>query len=295
MVLDAQQMEDGMKLLIVSDGKKGHLNQAIAYAKLQHASYDIVEVGFASKAYKALSYLLDWMGIYTSKILLPFGYSCEYDAVVSAGSATYYANKLIAKRCGIPSIALMYPKGYRKNFTKIYRQFHDGGDVPINFSYSVANGTYECDGACVALIVGGSNKEYAMKKVDIQRVVEYIFAHYPNHKKLLTTSPRTPNEIEHYLATLPFDYKVIYSKNPINPIGDFLACCERVFITIDSTSMISEAVSFGKAAIEVIPLQSKRRNKYQKLVENLANLGAVHLFDGDVGIANKKIDLKEYI
>ena len=284
-----------MRVLILSDGKKGHENQSIAYAKLLGARYRIQQVRFRSRLHKALSYLLDWLGIYSEKLFAPMVISCDFDAVVGAGSGTYYALKLIAKHCGAKSVALMQPKGYRKNFDKVYAQYHDGGAMPINFSVSEPQGHYKCEGKCVALIVGGSNAVYRMQKEDIQKVVDFIFAHFPQHKKLLTTSPRTPREIEEYLAKQPFDYKVIFSQNPINPIGDFLACCERVFITIDSTSMISEAVSSGKAAVEVVPLPAKKGSKYQKMVEHLQKLGALHIFDGAVADAAKKIDLKEYL
>ena len=284
-----------MKILIVSDGKKGHENQSIAYALLLGAEYEIVQIRFKSRWHKALSYLFDWLGFYTTKLFEPFTIDCSADRVVGAGSGTYYAVKLIAKRCNIPAIALMQPKGYRKNFAKIYAQYHDGGDMPINFSYSQPQGHYRCDGKCIALIVGGSNRIYSMQKEEIEKVADFIFSNFSEYKKLLTTSPRTPKEIEEYLEELPFDYTVIFSKNPINPIGDFLACCEYVFITIDSTSMISEAISSGKAAIEVVPLQAKRENKYQKMVEHLEDLGALHIFDGNVAKANKKIDLKRYL
>ena len=284
-----------MKILIVSDGKKGHENQSIAYAKLLSAEYRIVQVRFRSRLHKALSYLLDWLGIYSERLFEPFRFACDFDAVVGAGSGAYYAAKLIAKRCGAKSVALMQPKGYRKNFDKVYVQYHDSGDMPINFSFSQPQGHYKCDSRCVALIVGGSNAVYTMRKEDIQKVVDFIFSHFPEHKKLLTTSPRTPKEIEEYLSRQPFDYKVLFSRNPINPIGDFLACCERVFITIDSTSMISEAVSSGKAAVEVVSLRAKKRSKYQKMVEHLQDLGALHIFDGTIGDAAKKIDLREYL
>ena len=41
----------------------------------------------------------------------------------------------------------------------------------------------------------------------------------------LTTSPRTPRATESALEKLSWDYSVIYSREPINPIGDFLAQC----------------------------------------------------------------------
>ncbi|BCD60745.1 MULTISPECIES: ELM1/GtrOC1 family putative glycosyltransferase [unclassified Nitratiruptor] len=289
-----------MKALIISDGKKGHENQSVAYCELLGVPYEIIKVQFRSKFHKALSYFFDWMGLYTKKLFLPFEEK-KADIVVSAGSSTYYANKWIAKQNRAQSIALMYPKGYRKNFSKIYAQMHDevkdpnAKQIPINFSISTRANIAPCQNGSVALIVGGSNSVYTMDVESIKPVVEYIFKHFKDRPIFLTTSPRTPKEIEKYLEEFAFTYKVIYSKNPINPIGDFLHCCERVFITIDSTSMISEAVSSGKAAIEVISLPSKKANKYEKMVQYLEKEGCLHIFDGKLGSARKKIDLRKYL
>ena len=284
-----------MKLLILSDGKRGHENQSIAYAKLLGAEYDIVQVRYKNRLSKALSYFFDWMGLYTKALFKPFSFDCAYDKVVGAGSSTYYAIKLVAKKCGIESVALMQPKGYRKNFNRVYAQKHDGGELPVNFSYSEATNLYTPSNKCVALIVGGSNKIFSMQKEDIKEVVQFIMDNFKEYEKALTTSPRTPKEIEEFLQKQPFDYKIIYSSNPINPIGDFLQKCEYVFITIDSTSMISEAVSSGSANVVVVPLHATKKNKYEKMVQNLQKEGYVHIFDGNVQKANKKIDLRKFV
>ena len=54
------------RILIISDGKPGHLNQAIAFCKIKDVSYDILEVKFKSKFHKALSYELDKIEYYTN-------------------------------------------------------------------------------------------------------------------------------------------------------------------------------------------------------------------------------------
>jgi mitochondrial fission protein ELM1 len=91
-----------------------------------------------------------------------------------------------------------------------------------------------------------------------------------------------------------FDYTLLYSKRPDNPIPDFLAECETVFITIDSTSMISESVSYGKANVMVLPLVSEGGNKFNRLVEVLEKEGCLLRFDGTFREANRKIDFAQY-
>ena len=83
-----------MRVLIISDGKAGHLNQSIAFAKLKDVEFDILEI---KNRVKFLTYILDFLGIYTNLFSLHVESSKKYDAVVSTGSSTYYANRYIAK------------------------------------------------------------------------------------------------------------------------------------------------------------------------------------------------------
>lgn len=96
------------------------------------------------------------------------------------------------------------------------------------------------------------------------------------------------------LADFPWQYAVFYSREPLNPIADFLAQSEYVFLTSDSTSMISEAVSYGSAFVEVLssafPVPS---DKASRMITALAESKALHLFDGTAGDANCKIDLSK--
>ena len=73
----------------------GHLNQSVAFAKYLNASYDIVEVRFKYKFFKALSYLLDKIGIYTKNLFEAKVKNGSYDMVIGTGSDTYYATKIM--------------------------------------------------------------------------------------------------------------------------------------------------------------------------------------------------------
>ncbi len=274
-----------MKALIVSDGKRGHENQALAFCRYVGVQCEVVRVEMSVP--KWMTYLLDWFGIYLPQLFKP-KIACGFDMVVSAGSATYYANKTIAKKCEAKSVALMEPKGFRKNFDLVFSQAHDGGTMPVNFAYAKPLGEIELGNEDVAVVIGGPNRVFDMEKEEIKRLLDFIFMHFKG-KKAVTTSPRTPKQIERLVEEYGWDYKVIFSKEPKNPIGDFLQA-GTIFVTMDSTSMISEAVSGGRARVEVVPLRAKKANKYEKMVRNLAKDGYVHIFDGRLGNAKKKVD-----
>ena len=113
------------RLLILSDGKPGHVNQSIAFARHLGCEYDLVPVRFKRRLYKGLSYLADRFGYYSTNLFNAERLSQRYAAVVSAGSETYYANRTLARQLGCKAIAIMLPQGYRLDFDLIVAQQHD--------------------------------------------------------------------------------------------------------------------------------------------------------------------------
>ncbi len=289
------------RVLILSDDRMGHLNQSLAFVKYLDVSYDIVLVKFKHKWYKALSYVLDKIGISTEK-LFDVQIDKKYDIVVGTGSTTSYATKVLAKKIHAKSVAMMLPRGYRYNFDIIFAQRHDNPPkqeniivIPANFSYVEPKGLYQAKKRSIGIVIGGDHKIFTMSKEKLQAQLDTIVEAYRDYEIAITTSPRTSEEIEHLIELYNFDYEVIFSKNPINPIPDFLEQCETVFITGDSTSMISEAVSYGEANIVVLPLISDSDNKFTRLISAMTEEGYLHIFDGTIQKKNKKIDFSSYI
>jgi mitochondrial fission protein ELM1 len=291
-----------VNILILSDGRAGHVNQSIAFAKHLKAEYEVISINYTCKAYKILSYLLDKLHFYSERL---FTYDApqkyNYDAIVGAGSTTYYALKVLAKKMHTKSITMMLPKGYRYDFDTIFAQTHDNPPqqdnifpLPANFSFVVPKGLYTPSKPSIGVIIGGNNAHFTMNKATIKNQLDYIFAHFIGYEIAITTSPRTPQEIEDLIQTYPFRYCVIFSQNKINPIADFLHHCEIVFITIDSTSMMSEAISYGTACIEILPLDNTKNTKFYTMAEALESENYLHLFDGTIALNNRKINFETY-
>ena len=111
-------------------------------------------------------------------------------------------------------------------------------------------------------------------------------------ERWVTTSRRTPPEVEALLDAFEFDYKLVNSRDPYNPVPAFIQLCDRLFVTSDSASMMSESASFGSAKVEVLMTrQLKTPNKFEELIMALEERGAIHAFDGTLGDADQKIDL----
>ncbi len=259
------------RILIISDGTPGHLNQSIAFCKIKNISYDILEVKFKLKFFKLFSYILDKFDRYSDELFKDYKkYNYDfYDAVISTGSGTYYFNKFISKKYNIKSIALMLPKSYKyTDFDYIIAQKHDNPPqleniitIPLNLSYTVPKNIIKSDEKAIGIIIGGDNSTFSMDVENIKNILNLIFKNYDGYLKYVTTSRRTSKQIEDLLSEYEFDYKLIYSVTPtINPIPDFINLCSELFITIDSTSMLSEARANSDADISIIELRSKKHD-----------------------------------
>lgn len=327
------------KALILSDGRKGHENQSIAFCELKGLEFCLYKIAYANKLLKLCSYALDFFGLYFKIFKCDLGGSgtaadrkngsnlnntslnspaasdsanldasadrnlnfANFDLFVGAGSTSYYALKFYARRYARPSIALMYPKGYRKDFSVIIAGAHDRPKPranlkisPVSLSFSRPQGLYKPQRKAVGFIIGGPNSCFEMGD-EILKQIEDVRAQFADCEFALTTSPRTPLATESALAKLSWNYSVIYSREPVNPIGDFLAQCEWVFISEDSVSMISEAVSNGSASVAILSLKRKdAHNKFDDFISSLVSSGYARRYDEALK-KTAKYDLKEFV
>lgn len=289
------------RILILSDGRPGHLNQSIAFARHLGYAYDICPVRFRWRGAKALSYLLDWCRCYPVALFETGEYASSAAAVVSAGSETYFANKALARKLGAKSVAIMLPKGYVYNFDLIVAQQHDNPPhrknilcLPVNLSYVEPQGLAKPTPGkrVVSLIIGGDSRKSRLEADALRDQLPQVFNLFPEYDVWLTTSRRTSPELESVLREFDYAFSVYYSERQLNPIPDFLEHSEYVFITADSTSMISEAVSFGVAAVEILAIDPRTKDKkLYRFIKSLENEGCLHLFDGSCGEKRKKISV----
>ena len=327
------------KALILSDGRKGHENQSIAFCELKGLDFCICKIAYANKLLKLCSYALDFFGLYFKIFKCDLGGSgtaadrkngsnlnntslnspaasdsanldasadrnlnfANFDLFVGAGSTSYYALKFYARRYAKPSVALMYPKGYRKDFSVIIAGAHDRPKPranlkisPVSLSFSRPQGLYQPQRKSIGFIIGGPNSCFEMGD-EILKQIEGVRAQFADCEFALTTSPRTPQATESALEKLGWDYSVIYSREPVNPIGDFLAQCEWVFISEDSVSMISEAVSNGSASVAILNLKRKdAHNKFDDFISALVSTGHARRYDEALK-KTAKYDLEAFV
>ena len=302
-----------MKALLLTDEKPGHENQSIALCRHLGLEVEKVRVSYPFKPGKALSYLFDRLGIYTETLFACSAFDAPdaaFDLVVSTGSTTFYPNKVMARKLGVPNVAILNPNGYRADFSVILCPAYDHPpkkdnitELPLNLcaadeSFFAAKAEefstrHQPERPAAGFIIGGPNAISTLDAGELKTRLDQAFEQTEGCERWVTTSRRTPKEIEVLIEELPFDYRLINSQYSYNPVPAFIQLCDRLFVTSDSASMISECASFGSAKVEVLMnRQLKTPNKFEELIRGLEERGAVHTFDGTCGDANQKIDLK---
>ena len=303
------------KVLILTDGKAGHENQSKAFARALGCEFDLVEIHFKSKLAKALSYLLDWLGVLNTNLTdLTDSTKRDYVAVIGTGSGTFYAAKAVAKKLGVKCGVVLYPRGYDvKSFDCVLAPAFDRPKAAANVIEIPANlvandeafyskgiedfkahygkcsngGVFECSNA-QAVIIGGPNKCSTMTPEWMKAQLDAIFNSKPQTSNLkpefwVTTSRRTPPDVEAVVDSYPWNYKLLYSKDHFNPIPAFVKLAKKLYVTAESTGMLSEACTFGSAEVVALDNLNPGPHKFRRFVDDLRKGGYV---DG-----NRKVDL----
>lgn len=299
-----------MKALILTDGKPGHENQSIALCQHLGFDYETVLVSYSNERIKALSYLLDRLGIYTEKLFTTHIPRSTFHILISTGSTTFYPNKVLARKLELPNVAILNPRGYRLDFSAVLCPAYDHPpkrdnifELPLNlcaadpmfFEEKAAEfkTKHDVTAPVAGFIIGGPSAVSDIDASALKIQLEQAFRLTEGCERWVTTSRRTPKDIEAVIEKLPFDYRLINSRDPYNPVPAFIQLCDRLFVTSDSASMVSECASFGSAKVEVLMnRQLKTPNKFEELIQGLEKQNAVHVFDGTTGSADQKINIR---
>ena len=295
-------MTNSAKAIVLTDGKAGHENQSKAFARALGLDFQLVPVKFKSPFHKTLSYLFDRLGIWTMGLLQgmdellnsptpPLPHS---STIIGTGSGTFYAAKALARRLGAKCGVVLYPRGYDLgSFDCILAPTFDNPaklpnvvEIPANlvandaafYEKGVAAFRERYQGTAdnlVGVIVGGPNKCSMMTVEWMKSRLDEIFAANKGAQLCVTTSRRTPAEVEALVDSYPWAYKLIYSKDHFNPIPAFVQLAKRLYVTAESTGMLSEACTFGKAEVIALDNLKPGPHKFRRFVENLRAAGYV--------------------
>ncbi len=272
-----------INILILSDGKAGHLNQSLAIAKrIKGAEIKIVKPG--------------WNKI--SKLL-----KIKADLVISTGAKLVFYNYFLGKLKGAKRIVCqrtspfpsflfdlvilpfhdLYPKDLGFDATKSHIMVVSGAPnlispeyvekeaIRLKKDFSLLEKDY------LGLIFGGDSRYFYLDKEKTLQILEnsLLLAKERNLSLLVTTSRRTKKEVEDFIYQKTKNENLVSlfipaSKQKESPVAGILGLSKLVIVTGESVSMVSESASSGRPTLAVrIKKKVKKITKQDIFLKNL--------------------------
>lgn len=140
------------------------------------------------------------------------------------------------------------------------------------------------DGArLIGVLIGGDNGGYRFSAAVLARLVSVLGAAHATHGLLTAATPsrRTGEDAKRMLAKALAGGSLgtIWDEQGPNPYLGILALSERLIVTAESISMISEALATGRP-VHVLPLEGHGR-RHDRFLREIVDKRMVSLIEGD--------------
>jgi len=278
------------RIWIVSEGSPGHVSQSVglaeALAATEPVSIERLECrprlnGFARRLVQR------WMGdkgrplpgwflgrAGLNSAALPAG---KPDLILSSGGKSVFVARTLAARYGAPYVFLgerkPYPSAwFHTAFTP--SKFETGeNDVSIDMiptlitrakvEQAAADWPERPTGKLWAALIGGASVSHRYTPEDWRALALAMnaIAHREGIRWLVTTSRRTGADVETCLRET-LDPSIVaeavwWSERPEKKMSRYLGAAERLLVTQDSVTMVSEAIDSGRPVLVVRPNETR--------------------------------------
>ncbi|MGB6230109.1 MAG: mitochondrial fission ELM1 family protein [Litorimonas sp.] len=297
-----------MRILVVSDGRRGIENQALGLAEAV-ARHHEREGETASLATHLLSHRPAFAALPPSLQLLSRSGSGlpEADLVIGCGRQAV-APLIGLRRSGSPAFTVYVqdPRTEPSRFDLVVAPEHDGLSGPfvetmigspnrITRDRIVAEtlGHAERLGGLplprAAILLGGTSKTRSMSREDVTHQLQAARElTRQGYSLMVTASRRTPDAALDAWQTYAVDHPAIWLHGPDsngpNPYFAFLGGADVILVTEDSTNMLTEACATGKPTYR-LPM-SGTPGKFAQLYHRLETRCGVRPFNGTLDVAD---------
>lgn len=187
------------------------------------------------------------------------------DLVVSSCGKSAYLNRLLGCAFGARCVFIGERKPFPANwFDLIITPVEEGlpnellipvietGRTEGEAAAALDSWDGEIGSACWTLLIGGESRSHRFARGDWENLADGVNALSERHgiRWLISTSRRTGKEVEELLRSRIrpecIAEAVWWCEEPKRAVGAFLAAGERIFVTQDSLTMMSESLAVGK-------------------------------------------------
>lgn len=219
------------------------------------------------------------------------------DLIISSGGKSVFAARTLAVRHGVPFVFLGERKPYPPQW--FHTVFTPSAletaacdirmdVIPTKINPDVVRSAAEAwtdkpTGRLWTMLIGGPSRSHHYQHTEWEQLAADMadIAHRLGVRWLVTTSRRTGKEIESLLREqLPSDVvadAVWWCHEPQKKLAAYLGAAERLWVTQDSVSMVTEAASVGKPVVVIRPSNTPfpPTSFMPGYLENLESLGLI--------------------
>ena len=304
-----------MKIRIchLSEGVMGHDGQVLGVIKtLRDAGYDVLtktvsvkwKIHFLRGLLRLVSRKLSKYPNFISTKLILFCYKFtsvkEVDVIISGGANLAPLNLAIAKTLKVKNIHLSSPRDWKISDFSAYITSSKVSKSPSNLVPEIVPNQFDpkkckelgtrfisekgIQGIKFSLLVlGGNGIGYTYTKREWIEMLNNFssFCKSKDSNPLFITSKKTPKEIENFIKER-YDVSMsvlFHSERARGKFDHLLYIADDIFVTEDSSTMISEAVSSGKKVASIFPQNIKAPDKYLQIIIKYESLGFIERCD----------------
>ena len=289
-----------MKVAILSDGLDGHINQSIGIAELlgesTNSTYKIIDVKLKYSLFRGLQYiyikrLSKKLTVRNIKIILSFFKKIdlsEYELIISTGGKITVFNAAVSKKYNKKNIHNGSLRGVSSNYFSVNlisvdknkNKYFDIETIlpPNRFSpFKQVRKKNES-----LFLIGGNGSGYKYKKKDFFELCQQIIKYTNDSGKIpvIVTSRRTKKSHELLIKDYLQDYlddKSVWFHSGLGRINllNVFKLVDEIFVTEDSSSMISESISSGLHVFTIAPARVKKNKDHLNMLYRYERMGFI--------------------
>lgn len=190
------------------------------------------------------------------------------DLIVSSGGKSVFAARTLAVRHAVPYVFIGERKPYPAEWfhtvvSPVPRESSansiDVELIPTPVTPALIAQKGEVEPGLWCMVIGGTSRTHLFEQPDWENIALAMnnIARRNNVSWLITTSRRTGAEaeaiIQERLDSSVVEDAIWWGENPSKELYSFMARAEVIFVTQDSVTMVTEAVSAGKPVVALRP------------------------------------------
>ena len=293
-----------MKVAILSDGLDGHINQSIGIAEMLKesvkSSYKVIDVKLKYSLFRGLQYiyiknLSKRLTDRHIEIILSFFKKIDlsdYELIISTGGKLSVFNAAVSKKYnkknihngslrGIPSayFSVSLALKTKNNNSNIETILPPNRFSPIKHNRKKNKSLF---------LIGGNGSGYKFKKKDFFTLCKQIIKYTIDSGKtpIIVTSRRTKKSHELLIKDNLqnyFDDRSVWFHSGLGRVNllNIFNLVDEIFVTEDSSSMISESISTGLHVYTIAPKRVKEDKGHLEMLYRYETIGFIKRLNFD--------------